>query len=556
MIVGNPPFLGGSRLWEELGRNYQQELWRIYKDRVPGFADLCCYWFEKARELIERGKCHRAGLLATQGIRGGANREVLERIKNSGDIFFAESDRPWILAGAAVNVSMIGFDDGTTTERVLNSTKVLTINANLTSHADITEAKVLAANLNLCFIGSKKAGEFEVPEEVARSWFKLPNPHGKPNSDVLRPWVNGDALIKARRSWWIVDAGSSLPHEVMAAYEKPYEWVVEKVKPERDKNNETRTRNNFWIHKRPGSDMREAISLLPRCLAVVRHAKHLIFSWLNPSILPDDGIYVFANDTDWFLGVMQSAIHRVWALHQGTQLEDRPRYTPTTCFETFPFPFRDDLAEPPANVEAQLNAAKHYAHLTLHEEPAPYRAGSSRREEAHSSAPGKSQSLVTSAATKEDHRAAIAAAAQELNVLRERWLNPPEWTVEKILEFPGDINGPWARYIDPSSILNPPSSVGVVRYPRLEPRDADGAAKLKERTLTKLYNERPTWLDLAHKKLDAAVAAAYGFPADLTDAQILEKLLALNLTRAAEEAKAAKVKKPKTTREKHADEMI
>jgi hypothetical protein len=90
----------------------------------------------------------------------------------------------------------------------------------------------------------------------------------------------------------------------------------------------------------------------------------------------------------------------------------------------------------------------------------------------------------------------------------------------------------------------------------LEPRDADCAAKLKQRTLTNLYNERPTWLDLAHNSLDVAVAAAYGWPADLTDEQILEKLLSLNLERAAEEAKAAKVKKPRTSRLKHADELI
>ena len=98
--------------------------------------------------------------------------------------------------------------------------------------------------------------------------------------------------------------------------------------------------------------------------------------------------------------------------------------------------------------------------------------------------------------------------------------------------------------------------IGTVRYPRLEPRDAECAAKLKKRTLTNLYNERPAWLDLAHKKLDAAVATAYGWPADLSDDQILERLLALNLARAAEEAKAANVKKPKATREKRADEML
>jgi len=113
----------------------------------------------------------------------------------------------------------------------------------------------------------------------------------------------------------------------------------------------------------------------------------------------------------------------------------------------------------------------------------------------------------------------------------------------------------WARYIDPST-RNPQLSTGLVRYPRPEPRDAACAAKLKKRTLTNLYNERPTWLDLAHQKLDAAVAAAYGWPTDLTDEQILERLLALNLERAAEEAKAAKVKKPKPQRQKHAEELL
>ena len=109
-----------------------------------------------------------------------------------------------------------------------------------------------------------------------------------------------------------------------------------------------------------------------------------------------------------------------------------------------------------------------------------------------------------------------------MNELRERWLNPPKWTVECILDFPGSADGPWSRYV-----VNPDKNgIGTVRYPRLEPRDADCAAKLNKRTLTNLYNERAAWLDLAHKKLDAAVAAAYGWPADLTDEQILEGLLA------------------------------
>src|SRR5438552_3885845 len=243
-------------------------------------------------------------------------------------------------------------------------------------------------------------------------------------------------------------------------------------------------------------EMRRATEHLPRFLVTTTTSKHRVFVWLQPPTLPDHQLIVFASSEDFFFGVLHSRFHEVWALKQGTRLETRPRYTPTTCFETFPFP-----------------------------RPTPA------------------------------HEVAIAAAEKELNELRERWLNPPEWTVERVLEFPGSIGGPWHRYIDPSTI-NPQQSTGLVRYPRLVPQDADCAAKLKKRTLTNLYNERPAWLDLAHKKLDAAVAAAYGWPADLSDEQILERLLALNLERAAEEANAAKMKKPKASREKKEDEML
>lgn len=113
--------------------------------------------------------------------------------------------------------------------------------------------------------------------------------------------------------------------------------------------------------------------------------------------------------------------------------------------------------------------------------------------------------------------------------LRSRWLDPPEWTCEEVLEFPGSVDGPWASFVtEPDA-----HGIGAVRYPRTVPRDDECAEKLQTRTLTNLYNQRPTWLDLAHKKLDEAVSAAYGWPADLGDEEILERLLALNLARAA-----------------------
>ncbi len=206
VIVGNPPFLGGSKIWEELGRDYQSELWRVFENRVPGFADLCCYWFEKARKQIETKKCRRAGLLATQAIRGGANREVLKRIKETGDIFFAVSDRDWILAGASVHVSMVGFDDGSEESRVLDGRKVAEIHSNLTAHADVTTAQVLRSNEGLAFSGTKKSGEFDVSEDCANVWLQAPNPHGRPNSDLLRPWLNGSAIVKRLPPAWIAPA--------------------------------------------------------------------------------------------------------------------------------------------------------------------------------------------------------------------------------------------------------------------------------------------------------------------------------------------------------------
>ena len=239
--------------------------------------------------------------------------------------------------------------------------------------------------------------------------------------------------------------------------------------------------------------------------------------------LPDCAI-AFAFADDYLFGVLQSHFHEVWGLRPAWHgLGNDAPYTPTTCFETFPFPFPDDLqpsptpVEPPAQPKqgptpdrtyAEMLAAHHY--FMAKEEPPPF---------------------GTPPRTPDEHRAAISAAAKELNALRDRWLNPPEWTETRVLEFPGTVGGPSDRYIDPSSIRDPQSSIGLVRYPRLEPRDAECAAKLRQRTLTNLYNERPAWLDLAHKKLDAAVAAAYGWPADLTDEQILERLLALNLER-------------------------
>ena len=547
VIVGNPPFLGTKKLRGELGDDYVEELFKMYGNRIPNFSDLCCYWFEKARDLIEHKKCNRVGLLATQGIRGGLNREVLKRIQVTGGIFFAVADREWILNGAAVHVSMIGFDGGAEQVRILDGKQVATINANLTTRADTTKAERLASNRAVGFIADVKAGLFDLPEAEAKPMLFLPNPNGLPNSDVLLPWVNSLDVLRRPRNFWIVDFGSDSPLERAAPYEVPFAKVKVDVFPARAEVKRKAYRDYWWLHAEPCAEMREQIWALPRFLVTTTVSKHRVFAWLSSPTLPDHQLVAFGRSDDYCFGLLHSRYHEIWALAQGTQLREKEsgfRYTPTTCFETFPFPFIDDLTLGPAPaplpplpkpdpVKAEMDAAHFYM---AKEEPPPY---------------GRSPM------TPDEHRAAIAAAAKELNELRERWLNPPEWTVEKVLEFPGTKGGPWDRYIAAATV-NAKTGIGTVRYPRLEPKDADSAAKLKKRTLTNLYNERPAWLDLAHKKLDAAVATAYGWPADLTDEQILEKLLALNLARAAEEEAVAKSTKPKraSQRAKDGDELI
>ena len=184
-IIGNPPFLGGKRLRTELGDSYVDALFAVYAGRVPPEADLVTYWFEKARAMIEAHRAKRAGLLATQAIRAGANLKVLQHIQESGGIFMAWSDRPWILEGAAVRVSLIGFDNGAQENRFLDGASVQEIHANLSSEADTITANGLSENLGIAFQGPVKVGKFEILPGEAKQLLPLGNPNRLSNSLVI-----------------------------------------------------------------------------------------------------------------------------------------------------------------------------------------------------------------------------------------------------------------------------------------------------------------------------------------------------------------------------------
>jgi REP element-mobilizing transposase RayT len=715
-IIGNPPFLG-SKVFRQNGLpdDYVAAIYGAY-DR-PKTSDLCCYWFEQARRAIQKRPGTRVGLLATQGIRGGDNRTVLERIKQTGEIFMAWSDRDWILDGANVHVSIIGFggkpvaqppsagqaqpgaavlqakpsreiyrrnlphiqaperpifitfctlgrwvlppsvrsmvvshclhDNGVkhtmhglvvmpdhvhlilslkldtqgnifSLSEVMNGIKgasshsinkflgrkghlwqdesydhvlrseeslreaveyicanpvrkgladrvddwpwlwrewvegvaqppsarpvaqppsarpvaqppsaggaqpgaaelqqpmldgrpVSHINPDLTADADTASARVLAENRGLAFMADTKGGAFDISGDEARFLLAQPNPNGRPNSDVLRPWVNGADITKRRRGMWIVDFGCETPMDEAAGYEGPFRVLRERVEPERRGNRRATYAERWWIHVEPRPAMRQALPA-GRVLGTPRVTKFRLFTFLDGHTLADAQLIVFARSDDYFFGVLHSSIHELWARRMGTQLrevESGFRYTPTTCFETFPLPWppgKEPVAQMPSSGTVAQTPPSGQAQVGA---PVPHDAqpgAAVPRSSSVAQTPASGKAQVGAPVPQEAQPGApvlqrIAEAARELNDQRERWLNPSEWI------------DPIAQGIDSADSFAdvPPEARPLIRQSFIMAAAARDP-RLKKRTLTNLYNERPTWLRLAHEKLDRAVLAAY-----------------------------------------------
>ena len=244
VLIGNPPFLG-NLLVTTFGEDYVSRLFAEYRGRVPAKADLVCYWFWKAGRHLESGKAKRAGLVATNSIRGGASGRALRAATDTRRIFDAWSDEPWVNEGAAVRVSLVCFsraDDGYVRETRLDGQQVEEIYTDLTARrdgtgVDLTGVRRLPENAGVAFMGDKKGGPFDVPGELAREWLRLPaNPNGRTNADVLKPWMNGMDLTRRPSGKWIVDFGWRMSDGDAALYEDPFRWIQEHVYPLRQKN--------------------------------------------------------------------------------------------------------------------------------------------------------------------------------------------------------------------------------------------------------------------------------------------------------------------------------
>jgi hypothetical protein len=457
-VVGNPPFIGNWRMRTQLGDHYVEVLRKAYAD-VPEKSDYVMYWWDKAAAAL-RFATRRFGLITTNSITQVANRQIVKKHLESGvHLLFAVPDHPWIVTdGAAVRVSMtvgcLNTSDGvlaTISHEEPDADGYLitevsltygTIREDLSLGAAVVRATPLIANMGMSRPGVKLHGSGFIVTAHEAEHLGLGEIAGLENH--IRPYVNGRDLTDSSRSSLVIDLFGLSLDDVRRRYPDTFQWVLERVKPERDQNRDKTFRSNWWIFGRPRPELRDLVSGLSRFIVTVETAKHRLFFFLDRSFLPDNRLTVIGSADAWLLGVLSARPHVTWALAAGGTLEDRPVYNKTVCFDPFPFPDPDDSTKQRIrNLGEQLDAHR------------------KRQQELH-----------------------------------------PDLTITGM-------------------------------YNVLEKLRSGDALTPKE----KIIHEQGlvSVLKQIHDELDAAVFDAYGWPHDLTDEQILERLVALNAERAEEE---------------------
>jgi type II restriction/modification system DNA methylase subunit YeeA len=472
VIVGNPPFLGNKKMLRILGEKYVTTLRRTYSGRVPTGANLVMYWFQKAWESLATTSTERAGLVGTQAIRRGASRRVLDTIVREGRIFDAWDDEPWVVDGAAVRVSVVSFDKARTGPVRLDGQSVECIASDLVATSETKEPEGLEQNSGVCFQGTISGGPFEVPGDQAREWLSLPlNPNQKPNSPVLRPWSNADDLTGRPSDTWIIDFGTNMPLEEAMLFQEPFGYLESACQGETQ-----RRANDNEPPLRDGEPRTQARWwMLQRPRPRLRSAVSQLERFISTPRVAKFRTFVWLNSMvlpDTRLVVIARDDDVTFGI-----LQSRPHELWALRYGA-----RHGVGNDPEYVHTK----------TFETFPFPE---------------GLTPNIPASSYVDDPRAVKIAEAAKRLNELREAWLNPPD-LVKRVPEV-------------------------VPGFPdRILPVDDKAATILKKRTLTNLYNERPTWLANAHRVLDAAVAAAYGWPADISEDDALARLFALNQSRA------------------------
>jgi hypothetical protein len=363
-IVGNPPFIGGKDMRAELGDGYAEACWKV-RPVVPGGADFVMhFWDEAARHLTAKpakkgtpNPLRRFGFITTNSITQTFSRRVVERwmaAKEPLSLVYAVPDHAWMKSAdkAAVRIAMTVAQAGnhggvlaevvseaelnTDTPEVELDAREGKVTAKLTLGADLSKVNRLLANEALSSRGVSLHGAgFIVTPKDAIS-LGLGRTAGL-DAHILH-YRNGRDLADRPRGVMVIDLFGLTADEVRGRFPSVYQWVSDRVKPERDQNNRATYRNNWWLFGEPRAELRPALMGLRHYIATVETAKHRFFQFLDASVRPDNRLVNFALDRPDQLTILSSRAHIVWTLAVSSVLEDRPIYTKTSAFDPFPFP--------------------------------------------------------------------------------------------------------------------------------------------------------------------------------------------------------------------------
>jgi len=363
-VVGNPPFIGAKRMRDALGDDYIDALMAAWPE-IPQATDYVTRWWHKAATLVRNGNIRSFGLITTNSLSQAFNRRAIEPHLNAVDkplsLSFAVADHPWVDStdGAAVRISMTaaipGRAEGTLlvvaeehAESASSSgdlvkatfTRRGIIHSDLTVGVDVSIAKELEANYGLCAVGMKTIGSgFILNQEEALHYGVGPSSEV---SKYVRPYLSGRDFASTTRGVYVIDFFGLTENEVRSNFPELYQHLLIKVKPFRDVNRNRIFREQWWVIGHPRPVFREFTRELARYVVTIETAKHRYFAFVPSATTPDSTLVTFGFDDAYYLGVLSSTVHVTWALATGGTLEDRPRYNKTRCFETFPFPDASD----------------------------------------------------------------------------------------------------------------------------------------------------------------------------------------------------------------------
>jgi hypothetical protein len=355
-IVGNPPYLGARTVRKALGDEYLQALRKVHPD-IPENVDFVMYWWDKAAKLVSAGKARQFGLITTNSLRQSFNRAVLENyLPKPLSLIYCVPDHPWVDSsdGAAVRVALsvakAGMYDGMLCEVINESPADFgevavafrvtsgVISPGLTIGVDVASTPALESNADMSCVGYQLTGKgFVVDAQQAREL----DPEFETQQARIRPLLTGRDIVQEPRSLFAIDLFGMDELQIRSNMPAIYQWIFDRVKPERDQNARPALQNRWWIFGEARSTFRPALATVQRAIVTSLTAKHRTFQFVPAETICDSTTVMFAFDDAFHLGVMSSKAHVDWAMAAGGTLEDRPRYNKSRCFETFPFPDTD-----------------------------------------------------------------------------------------------------------------------------------------------------------------------------------------------------------------------